>query len=201
MMKPDGIAYRILYTIVRVALFFWHPVFRVTGRENIPAGACVICGNHIGMADPLWTIFALREKRFFRIMAKEQLLEVPLLGRLLRWIGLIGVKRGENDVHAVREALKTLKAGDKLLLYPEGTRARHGRLEGKTGAVLLAQRAECPLLPVYIQRRRRPFSPLRLVIGQPYTVSFPQRRAAAEELRTATDALMDTIYALGEGIG
>ena len=200
-MKPDGGWYRFLYSVVRIAMFFWHPVFRVSGREHIPQGACVICSNHIGMADPLWTIFALREKRFFRIMAKEQLLEVPLLGRLLRWLGLIGVKRGENDVHAVREALKALKSGEKLLIYPEGTRARSGPLPGKTGAVLLAQRAGCPILPVYIQRRRRPFSPLRLVIGPARTVTFADRRATAEELREATDALMDEIYAMGADVG
>ena len=200
-MKADGHCYHFLFWVVRIAMFFWHPVFRVTGREHVPEGACVLCSNHMGMADPLWTIFAVGRRRFFRIMAKEQLLKLPLLGRFLKWIGLIGVKRGENDVNAVRTALKALRDGEQLLIYPEGTRARNGRLPGKTGAVLLAQRAGCPLVPIYIQRRRHPFSPLRMVIGEPYTISFASRRATAEELREATDALMDRIYALGAGVG
>lgn len=200
-MKADGFSYHFLWWVVRIAMFFWHPVFRVTGRENVPAGACVLCGNHVGMADPIWTIFAVGKRRFFRIMAKEQLLHLPLLGRFLRWIGLIGVKRGESDVSSVRTALKALKDGEKLLIYPEGTRARNGRLPGKTGAVLLAQRAGVPVVPLYIQRKRRPFSAIRMVIGQPYEITFAQRRATAEELRQATDDLMDRIYAMGADVG
>ena len=200
-MKADGFSYHFLWWVVRIAMFFWHPVFRVTGRENVPAGACVLCGNHVGMADPIWTIFAVGKRRFFRIMAKEQLLHLPLLGRFLRWIGLIGVKRGESDVSSVRTALKALKDGEKLLIYPEGTRARNGRLPGKTGAVLLAQRAGVPVVPLYIQRKRRPFSAICMVIGQPYEITFAQRRATAEELRQATDDLMDRIYAMGADVG
>ena len=53
--------YRILYCIVRFVLFFWHPVFRVSGRENIPQdGNVLICANHSGLADPVWLVFALR---------------------------------------------------------------------------------------------------------------------------------------------
>ena len=195
------VIYSILYVVVRIAMGCWHPVFRVDGRENIPEGPCVVCSNHMGMADPIWTIFALPEPWRLRIMAKESLIHLPLLGPLLRWVGLIGVKRGEADIGAVKEALKSLKDGWKLLIYPEGTRAKHGPLEGKTGAVLLAQRAGCPVLPVYIQRRRRPFSSLRMVIGKPYLVETAERRATAEELRQLTDRLMDQIYGMGENVG
>lgn len=200
-MKANAVVYRILERLARFGMFFYHPVFRVTGREHIPEGACVICSNHIGMADPLWAIFGLKQGPFFRIMAKESLLEAPLLGKLLHWAGIIGVKRGEGDINAIKEALKTLKEGKKLLLYPEGTRAKDGPLEGKTGAVMLANRVKCPILPVYIKRKRFPFSPMALVIGEPFEVVTATGKATAEELRSETDRMMDMIYKLGEGVG
>lgn len=200
-MKGNELFYHFLVKVVRIAMGLYHPVFRVTGRENIPEGACVICGNHIGMADPLWAIFALKQGPFFRIMAKDSLLKAPLLGRLLHWAGIIGVKRGEGDINAIREALKTLKDGKKLLIYPEGTRAKNGPLEGKTGAVMLANRVGCPILPVYIKRKRFPFSPMAMVIGKPMEVVTATGKATAEELRSETDRMMDIIYQLGEGVG
>lgn len=193
--------YRILYSIVRVGMFFWHPVFRVSGREQIPQGPCVICCNHVGMADPIWMIFAMNQPMIFRIMAKDQLMHVPLLKYLFRWIGMIGIKRGEGDINAVKDAMKALKNGEKLLIFPEGTRVRGERIPGKTGAAMMAQRAGCPLLPVYIQRRRHPFSSLRAVIGTPYLLEIAGPRPTAEELRTITDDLMDRIYKLGENVG
>lgn len=199
-MKMNRFWYRFLYSIVRAGMFFWHPVFRVEGRGRIPEGPCVICSNHVGMADPIWTIFALRQPRFFRIMAKDQLMHLPVLRHLFRWIGMIGVKRGEGDIAAVKTALKALKDGEKLLIYPEGTRVRETRPEAKTGAVMLAQRAGCPLLPLYMQRRRHPFSALHAVIGEPVWVQTAGARPTAEELRRQTDALMDGIYAMGEGL-
>ena len=200
-MRINRFWYRLLDGVVRAGMFFWHPVCRVDGQEQIPQGPCVICCNHVGMADPIWLIFAMNQPTIFRIMAKDQLMHVPLLKYLFRWIGMIGIKRGEGDINAVKEAMKSLKSGEKLLIFPEGTRVRQERIPGKTGAVMLALRAGCPLLPVYIQRRRHPFSTLRTVIGAPYMPEIAGSRPTAEELRELTDELMDKIYALGENVG
>ena len=54
--------YHLCWWLCRIGLFFWHPVFHVTGREQIPAGSCIFCANHSGMADPIWILLALPEK-------------------------------------------------------------------------------------------------------------------------------------------
>ena len=70
-----GFWYWVAFYIVRAAMFLYHPVFHVKGRENIPQeGSFLICPNHSGMADPLWVIFALRLNRVPRIMAKNQVM-------------------------------------------------------------------------------------------------------------------------------
>ena len=72
--------YHLCWWLCRVGLFFWHPVFRVTGRDRVPAGSCIFCANHSGMADPIWILLALPEKRMIRIMAKQELRRVPFIG-------------------------------------------------------------------------------------------------------------------------
>lgn len=192
--------YVTLQSVARFGMFFWHPVFRPKGAELVPEGPCVIASNHSGMADPLWLLFSMRLQVPPRIMAKEAVMKVPILGPFLRWVGLIGVRRGENDITAIKESLRVLKNGEKLLIYPEGTRVKQGcRLEAKTGAVMLAMRAGVPVLPVWVQPRRAPFVPVHTVIGAPY---MPQcdGKPTAEDLRRLSDELMNGIYALGETV-
>ena len=195
-------SYKFICGLVRFGFFFWHPVFRVEGRENIPEGPCVICSNHKGLADPLWTLLALREPKMIRIMAKDELFHVPVLKHILKWGGVICVKRGEADLSAVRDSFRALKNGEKLLIYPEGTRVHDGEhLEGKTGAVMLANRAHCPILPMYIKRRRFPFSSMKVVLGKTYEPKSENRHPTAEELHRLTDEMMDKIYTLGADVG
>jgi len=191
------ILYFLARVVARVGLFFCHPVFLVYGRKNIPEGRAVICSNHSGLADPVWLSIGLRQKRRFCIMAKESLLEMPVLKYLFRWLRMIGVRRGEGDVQAVKVAMRALKSGDKLLIFPEGTRIRNGaRVEAKTGAVMLAARTDSPILPIFLTWKRRLWSPMRMIIGEPYRVG--SERPNAEELRRLTDEMMDKIFALGE---
>ncbi len=110
--------YTFLYALCRFGFFLWHPVFRVHGRENVPEGGALICCNHSGMADPLWVIFAMGRKNRMKIMAKVQLIRIPLLGPFLQWAGVFGVDRGNNDIGAIKTALRVLKEGQKLLLFP-----------------------------------------------------------------------------------
>ncbi len=190
--------YRIIYWPVRIVMGLWHPVVHISGRENIPAGGALICGNHSSYSDPLWAIFAMHEKKPFKIMAKASLLKIPLLGWFLKAYGVFGVHRGENDIGAIKTSMKILSSGEKMLMYPEGTRCPRGqRKPGKTGAVMLAARCGVPLLPLFVTNDKKPFRPLHLVIGEPITPEYAGRRPTSEELRRETDRLMDTIYRLG----
>ena len=195
--------YTIIFWLVRIGLFFWHPVFRVKGRENLPKdGSYVICCNHSSCADPVWLIAAMRARRHSRvprIMAKAELLKVPVLGPLLKWVGVFGIERGEADIGALKLALKTLKEGRSLMLFPQGTRCKNGeRLPGKTGAAMLATRTDTMVIPMYLTENKRPFGPITCVIGEPYRMEYEGKRATSAELRELTDDLMDRIYKLGE---
>lgn len=191
----------IITYIVRVALFFWHPIFRVKGRENVVNDRrLMICANHSGAADPIWIYFALRLGHVPRIMAKKEIMDVPVLGWLLRKFGVFGVDREGADINAIKTGLRCLNDEQQLLVFPEGTRVKKNtRVEPKRGAVTMAARTNTPVLPVYLTPRS-PFSAVTCVIGKPYVLEFEGNRASDEDLNRLTEELMDKIYQLGEEV-
>ena len=185
-----------LYAIIWPFFNFFHPI-KAIGRENIPKGAALICSNHTKMSDPFFISFAFGRRYRLNIMAKEELRQIPVVGGLLEWYGIIWVKRGKSDIGAIKTAMKVLKDEKKLLIFPEGTR-REEIGDGKTGAAMLAIRTHVPIVPVYLPPKRPWFHRTPVVIGEPYDPFTQERRATAEDYRLATDELMTRISDLKE---
>ena len=160
----------------------------------------MLCPNHTTIGDPFYVVFAFGRRYPMRAMAKIQIMRVPFIGWILGKGGVFGVDRGHADMHAVKTALKLLKDGNKLLMFPEGTRVREGEdVAAKTGAAMFATRTGVPLVPIYIQRKKRLFARNAVVIGQPYHPQYAGRKPTPEELDAITGDLMDRVRALGEG--
>ena len=191
--------YPIIYCLLFVGLRLYHfPRFR--GKENLPEGPCVICGNHSGFADPLWVSQLLGPKLLPWTMARKSLFEKSAFARnFLLTFRAFPVDRDNPDMAAIKKALSVLKGGEKLLIFPEGTRVKKGKKsEPKSGAVLLAQRADVPLVPVYITHGRKPFQPVKVIMGEAYKPAYTCRRPDADELERHTAELMEKVYALGK---
>lgn len=196
-MSTDAV-FRLLYTIYWPIFNFLHPI-KAIGRENIPEGAAVVCPNHTTAGDPLYVVFALGRHYPVWAMAKAEILKWPILGWLLSKAGVFGVDRGKADLKAAKTAMKCLKTDHKLLIFPEGTRVGEGEeSDAKAGAALFATRTGAPLLPVYIQPKKRRFRATKVVIGQPYHPQIAGRKATSEELQEIAQDLMHRIQALGE---
>jgi len=141
-------------------------------------------------------------------MAKEELFRNAILGRLLRDAGIFPVARAGNvqqkrDV--MRQAEELLAAGRVLALFPEGSRARSGKMQtGKGGAAILAIHAGVPVLPVAIAGTeqlyrtgwwlRRPR--VTVIIGAPFRLETGAERMPRSELLRLTDELMHRIAML-----
>lgn len=191
--------FHFLYIVIWPFFCLFRPV-RAIGRENIPDGPVVICPNHSTIGDPFYVTFGFGYRYVMRAIAKIQIMRLPFIGWILGKGGVFGVDRDTNDLKAVKTGLKCLKDGNKLLLFPEGTRVREGMtVEPKTGAALFATRTESMLLPVYIPRKKKLFRFNTIIIGKPYYPEFEGRKPTAEDLQRITDDLMDRIYKLGEG--
>ena len=198
----NGFAVRYIYPILHVLLWLVMRLYhwpRFKGRENLPEGPCVICANHAGFADPIWVFLLMGTRMPPWTMAKKSVMDKPVLGPFLAAFRAFPVDRDNVDVKAIKKSLTVLKNGEKLLIFPEGTRIKNGKKsEPKSGAVLLAQRAGVPLVPVYLTHKRRPFHPIKVYMGQAYTPAYSSRRPDNEELERHTAELMAKIYAMGE---
>ncbi len=189
-----------LYKIYYIILWpIFHILFRyrAVGRENIPDGAALFCANHSGYSDPLLVDLCCGFHNCIYFMAKKDLLEKPVIGKLIAWAGTIGVDRGTADIEAVRAAMRYLKNGEKVGIFPEGTRAKaDGDIEAKAGAVRIAAKTGVPIVPVYIPRNKKFFHKTVIRFGEPYTVQVDRKSANAETYNQLARELMEKIEGL-----
>jgi len=165
---------------------------RARGLENVPAdGGAVLAANHSSNLDPWPLGLPLFPRRHLRFMAKSELYWFPL-GHLLDAAGAFRVRRGRQDVEAIETAVELCRAGEIVVMFPEGTRRRKGlrkkwEARAHTGAARIARDAGVPLVPAAISgtQRLRRLGPFRVVYGAPIAVS--------EDLRETTDRLMAAI--------
>ncbi len=186
--------------IVNVAFRLVYPM-KIIGRENIPERAALVCANHSSYADPVMLAIAFTAKHQLHFMAKADLFEKPFLGSIMRWAEAFGVHRGTADASAIKQAMKYLKNGEKVMMFPEGRRVRgDDAAAAKSGAAMLAIRTGAPLVPVHLPAKRRLFRPNIVVIGAAYHPQTTSRKATAEEYHLVADDLLHRIMELGERI-
>lgn len=178
--------------------------WRVQGLENVPErGGAVIASNHLSFLDPVVVGSALRRRTYY--FAKAELF-VPVFGWIIRKCYAFEVERGGADMAAAREAIKLLRSGELLTMFPEGTRSRDGKLqELSTGAAMLASRGGVPIIPCAVRGTNQvlPIGAKRLRRGK-VAVSFGEpvdtlqygRKPAKQELRALTGQLRDAILRL-----
>lgn len=155
--------------------------------------------NHPSALDPLFLAAAVPERLLF--LAAAEFFALPAVGWVMRTYGCIPVRRGEVDSGAVREALRALADGRKVVVFPEGRVTPHqdGR-PGLRGAALLAARAGVLVVPVAVLGSGRAF-PLGARVPRPARVGVrvgpslpPPSPDRAHQDRTTAEA-MSWIYA------
>ncbi|MDN7244067.1 lysophospholipid acyltransferase family protein [Planococcus shenhongbingii] len=165
--------------------------FEVIGIENFPKeGGVLLCSNHIHALDP--PVVGMTAPRTVHFMAKEELFKLPILGPILPKVNAFPVKRGMSDREALRTALKVLKSGEVVGLFPEGTRSTDGVLKkGLSGAGFFALRGNADVVPCAIIGPYKTFRKVKVVYGEPIRMApFRERKASAEEV---TEMIMSRI--------
>ena len=192
--------FKFAYCVVKPIFALLCPI-RVIGRENVPAGGAVLCANHNNAVDPILIALALPTDAGLRFMAKMELFQNFFLKWLFCKLGAFPVNREGNDVVAMKTAMRCLQSGEKLLLFPEGTRVKsEGDVAAKGGAVMFATRTGVPMVPIYCGGREKLFHRSTIVFGQPYSPHSAGRRPTAEENRQFADELLHRIYNLKEKV-
>lgn len=145
------------YSIIRfIAVILYKALFRmqVFGRENIPSkGGFILAANHASYLDP--PALAVASPRQVYFLAKEGLF-VGLFGRLIAKLHAFPIKGQPGELIALRRAIKELRSGKALLVFPEGRRTADGELaEPRPGVGFLATRANVPIVPAFIEGSNR----------------------------------------------
>ena len=171
---------------------------RVEGLENVPSsGPCLLMINHIAFIDPIVVLHVL--PRNITPLAKAEVYNYPLVGIFPKLWGVIPVHREEFDRRAVQQVLEVLKAGEIVLVAPEGTRGPALK-EGKEGVAYLASRGQVPVIPTAVDgtigfpalRGTAPWKEPGAVVrfGKPFLFKPEYRHAGREQLRKMTDEAM-----------
>ena len=190
--------------IDRIAFRVLARVDSVEGVANLPAtGPAIVMINHIAFVDPVIVLGVL--PRNIVPLAKVEAYRVPVFG-LFPWLWeVIPVHRGEIDRKALRSAEDVLRAGEIILVAPEGT--RHPTLQrGKEGIAFLAHRTGAPIVPVAVDgtegfpslpilpRWRRPG--VRIRVGRPFRFRLQPEKPDRDRLRQMTDQAMGVLAAM-----
>jgi len=181
----------------KLAAFICRNVLRLIYRVKVEGNnsidqvkGCIVYANHTCYLDPV--VIGSFIKRQLRFMAKAELFKTRLLGNLILRLGAFPVRRGEADLGAVKTALRLLKNGELLGIFPEGTRNKSGTFMGaEPGLSMIATKARVPVIPVAILSTYRLFSPLRIIIGQPiYLEEHYDKKINMEQHREISNSLM-----------
>jgi len=160
--------------------------FRVIGGEKLSfAGPALIASNHVSFLDPPFVGQAFDEAIHY--FARKSLFDHPLVGKVLRSWQAIPIDRDKPDASSLKATIRLLRAGKKVLMFPEGTRSPDGSLQpAEAGVGLFVAKGGAPVLPVRIYgtyeaypRGAKTFRPARitLVVGdlwQPDLDSYSQ---------------------------
>lgn len=135
-----------IFTILLRILFRIH----VFGKENLPKPPFIVASNHASLLDPPLVGMVCR-KYPVDFMAKRELFDTPVIGIWARNVRCIEARRGENSVRSLKEAIRRIRKGHVIGLFPEGTRSTSGDLQNAMrGTGFLIAKAGVPVIPIYI---------------------------------------------------
>lgn len=148
----------------------------------------LFAGNHIYWADPILVVYAL-DQLPINFMAKKELFENFLLKYVMENLGAFPIDRGNNDLTAVKTAIKLLKEGHNVGIFPEGTRNKTLG-EFKSGIPRIANIAKKEIIPFGISGNYTHNGNLTIKFGQPINFKDIDKNKQDEYLKEKVKELI-----------
>lgn len=189
--------YNFLKYIIGFFLRIIYP-YEVINLPTIEDKAYVLIANHKSNLDPL--ILSILFPRKIRWMAKKELFETPFIKHVMKGVDAISVDRDNGDAKSTLQAIRVIKGGEVLGIFPEGTRVKRIDYKAaKPGTVLLAARTGTDIIPVYIEGDYKPFRKRRYIFRE--IIPFEKQKLTEEEYSRKMEKIMEIIYEGRQSIG
>ena len=180
--------------------------FRIIHRERmIQSGPVILAMNHESYLDPPLAGTACDRAIYF--LARRTLLDAPVLGWLLPKLNVIPVNQEGVDRSAIKALIRTLNAGNGVLVFPEGSRTLDGNLQpAEAGLGLVIAKTLAPVVPMRIFGAHKAlprgggglhFVPITIVIGEPIRFNAAELGSSGKNVyQQVSERVMDAIAAL-----
>ena len=192
------------YILVPLAWLVWHLGFRirVEGRENlkkVQTGGYILAPTHVSAIDPVFVVITRWGRRMV-VFAKKELFEInPVLSWFFRSCGAVCVRGTRDEVAVIQDTVEACKQGRTLLIFPEGTREKEGKLlPPKSGLFVIAAQAGVDVVPCRIHYdtpdgKMHLFCRVRVIYGEPMPAEkfAMESRRDTKKLRANKQALLE----------
>lgn len=199
------------YNLLPLAWLVFHIGFRVecVGRENlkkVQTGGCILAPNHVSAIDPVFVVITRFWGKRMVVFAKKELFEInALLTWFFRCMGALCVRGTRDELETIDKTVEVCKNGGTLLIFPEGTREKEGKLlPPKSGLFVIAAQAAVDVVPVRIlydtpDGKMRLFCKVKVIYGEPMPAAqfAMESRRDLKTLRANKQALLDAWEKLG----
>lgn len=200
------VAYGILW-LVASALARLLFRYRVVGRHHVPKNSgALIAANHASYVDIPFLGIGVRRRLWF--LGRHDLF-FPVLRPLLQWLGWIPIRQKRLDRQGFAKAIRLIRDGQLVVIFPEGTRTPNGRLQtGKPGIGVIVAETGCSVIPAYLDGTRQvlppgarwiSLHPVRVIFGAPIDFAEAAQRLSGKEFyQYVSRTVMNRIAELGE---
>ena len=162
--------YYIIIIFLLLPLSILVPIKKV-GKKNLKelkGKHYIISCNHMSNWDPV--MMDIKFNRKYRFLAKKELFKNKFFGACMKSFGAIPVDRSKPDPSSIKEVFRHLNKGHHVCIFPQGTRAKTTRVEGrsaKEGVAMFSIRTNTPVVPMMYTRKLKMFRRAKLLIGKP----------------------------------
>lgn len=179
--------------------------YRAFGQENIiEEGPAIMAANHQSYFDPPLVGITCKNELYF--LARKSLFDIPFLGPLISRVNALPVDLSKGDVSALRTVINLLKAGNRTVIFPEGTRSLNGRIQqARPGIGMIVARTLAPVVPMRIfgsfeawpKGGKIKAHPITIVVGKPIRFTKEDFPASNREVyQKASEQILAAIAAI-----
>lgn len=194
--RKGNAAHKVARVWAKSIIWFSGIQVSVTGLDNLdPECSYIYMCNHQSNFDiPVLLAFLPVE---FRWLAKAELFKIPVFGQGMRGAGYISIDRSnqESAFESISEAARRMKGGVSVMIFPEGTRSRDGKIKSfKKGGFVLAVDSGIPIVPVIIKGTYAIMTKGRLLINPgPVELDIQKPIETSGYTRESKEALMEQV--------